>query len=46
MKVSFWNGEGFGDPAKHRFVKDTIRENRLDFFAILETGWSNFSGLS
>jgi hypothetical protein len=43
MKGAFWNGDGFGDPAKHRFVKDTIRENKLDFFAILETGRSNFS---
>jgi hypothetical protein len=34
MKISFWNSDGFGDLAKHRFVKDTVREHRLDFFAI------------
>jgi hypothetical protein len=42
MKGAFWNGDGFGGPAKHHFVKDTIRENRLHFFAILEMGRSNF----
>jgi hypothetical protein len=43
MKGTFWNSDKFGDIAKHRFVKDTIREHNLDFFAILETGRSNFS---
>jgi hypothetical protein len=39
----FWNGEGFRDPAKHSFVHETIRNFKLDFFAILETGRSDFS---
>jgi hypothetical protein len=43
MKGCFWNGGGFGDTAKHHFVHDSIREHKLDFFAILETGRSNFS---
>jgi hypothetical protein len=43
MKGTFWNSDKFGDIAKHRFVKDTIREHQLDFFAILETGRSIFS---
>jgi hypothetical protein len=43
MKGTFWNSDKFGDIAKHRFVKDTIREHQLDFFAILEMGRSNFS---
>jgi len=43
MKGSFWHSGGFGDTVKHFFVEETIRENKLDFFAILETGRSNFS---
>jgi hypothetical protein len=38
-----WNSEGFKDPRKHLFVKEAIREHRLDFIAFLETGSSNFS---
>jgi exonuclease III len=38
-----WNSEGFGDTAKHLFIKETIREHKLDFLALLETGRSNFS---
>src|SRR4051812_7206185 len=37
------NNEGFCDTAKHLFVKKTIREHRLDFIALLETGRSNFT---
>jgi hypothetical protein len=43
MKGSFWNSDGFWDTAKHLPVKETIREHKLDFFAILETGRDNFS---
>jgi hypothetical protein len=43
MLGCFWNGEGFRDPAKHLFVRETIRDYKLDFFAILETGQSDFS---
>jgi hypothetical protein len=43
MKGSFWNSDGFKDPAKHHFVRETIFEHKLDFFAILETGRDNFS---
>jgi hypothetical protein len=42
MIISFWNSDGFGDLAKHWFVKDTVREYKADFFASLETGRSNF----
>jgi hypothetical protein len=38
-----WNGGGFGDTAKHLFVKESIREYALDFIALLETGRSNFA---
>jgi hypothetical protein len=44
MKRCFWNGDGFGDLAKHAFVRDTIREHKLDFFVLLKTGRSSFSG--
>jgi exonuclease III len=43
MKGCFWNSDGFRDIAKHRFVRETISEHKLDFFAILETGRDNFS---
>jgi hypothetical protein len=38
-----WNGVGFRDPGKHIFVKESIRDFRLDFIALLETGRSNFT---
>jgi exonuclease III len=38
-----WNSEGFKDPGKHLFVKESIREYDLDFIALLETGRSNFA---
>jgi hypothetical protein len=38
MKDCFWNGDGFGDKAKQVFVREAIRDHRLDFFAIFETG--------
>ena len=38
-----WNSEGFRDPGKHLFVKESIRDHRLDFIALLETGRSNFT---
>jgi exonuclease III len=38
-----WNSEGFRDPGKHLFVKESIREYKLDFIAIVETGRSNFT---
>jgi hypothetical protein len=43
MKGSLWNSDGFKDPAKHSVVHEAIRDFRLDFFAVLETGRHNFS---
>jgi hypothetical protein len=45
MKDLFWNSDGFDDAAKHLFVKEKIREEKLDFIALLEKekGRSNFS---
>jgi hypothetical protein len=43
LKGINWNLGGFGDTAKHLFVQEAIREHKLDFLALLETGRSNFS---
>ena len=43
MKENFWNSGGFRDSAKHSVVTDTIRDNKLDFFAVIETGRDNFA---
>jgi hypothetical protein len=43
MRGSFWNSDGFKDTAKHNFVRESIRDFKLDFFVILETGRGNFS---
>ena len=43
MKGCFWNSGGFRDTAKHSVVSDTIRDHKVDFFAIVETGKDNFS---
>ena len=33
IKGLFWNSDGFGDVAKHLFVKEQLREEKLDFIA-------------
>jgi hypothetical protein len=43
LKGMIWNGGGFGDTAKHLFVKESIMEHALDFIALLETVRSNFA---
>ena len=43
MKGVFWNSRGLGDPAKHRFIAELVREQHLDFVAILETVKKDFS---
>jgi hypothetical protein len=43
LKGMNWNPGGFGDSSKHLFVKEAIREHKLDFLALLETGRSNLS---
>jgi hypothetical protein len=43
IKEINWNPGGLGDTAKHLFVKEAIREHKLDFIALLKTGRSNFS---
>jgi hypothetical protein len=44
MNYRFLNSEGFGDTEKYSFIHETIKKhNKLDFFAISETGRSYFS---
>ena len=43
MRECFWNSDGFRDTEKHLLVIEVIREQKLDFFAISETGRSNFT---
>jgi hypothetical protein len=43
MKGIWWNIEGLGDPAKKVFIHETMREQKLDFIILLDTGRSNFS---
>ena len=43
MRGLFWNSEGFRDLGKQYFVKETIKDKKLDFVALSETGRSNFS---
>jgi exonuclease III len=43
LKGLFWNCDGFRDNAKHLFVREIIREEKLDFIALLETGRPSFS---
>ena len=43
MKGMIWNSDGFGDTTKHHLVQETVREQKLDFVALLETGRSNFT---
>jgi hypothetical protein len=43
MRGLIWNSEGIRDTGKHLFISETIREQKLDFITLLETGRSNFS---
>ena len=43
LKGLFWNCEGIRDPNKHRFIQETVRDKKLDFLALSETGRSNFA---
>jgi hypothetical protein len=42
-KESVWNSDRFKDPEKHSVVHEIIRENRLGFFAVIETWRGSFS---
>ena len=43
MRGMWWNSDGLGDAAKILFIHETVRDNKLDFIVLLETGRSNFS---
>ena len=43
MKGVIWNSNGFADTAKHFALQEAVKENKLAFAAVLETGRSNFS---
>ena len=43
MRGIFWNTDGLGDRGKHVAIHELVREHKLDFIALLETGRSNFS---
>ena len=43
MRGMIWNSDGFGDTAKHLAVHEFVKENKLDFVALIETGRSSFA---
>ena len=43
MRGIFWNSRGLSDLAKTKFLTDTVKEKKLDFIALLETGKKDFS---
>jgi hypothetical protein len=43
MKGLFWNSRGLSDLAKYRYISDAVKENNLDFIAIMETGKHHMS---
>ena len=43
MKGMIWNTDGFGDTAKHLTISETVKEQKLDFVVLVETGRSSFS---
>ena len=43
MRGFIWNSDGFGSHAKHFAITEAVREHKLDFVAVLETGRSNFA---
>jgi hypothetical protein len=43
MKEIFWNCNGLCDPAKPRFLFETVTEHHLDFLALLETKRNYFN---
>ena len=37
MKGIYWNSRGLSDLAKYRYISEAIKEQNLDFVAIMET---------
>jgi hypothetical protein len=43
MKGLIWNCQGFGSPDKHKFVKEMLREEKVEFIGIQEMDTKEFS---
>ena len=43
MKEFYWNSRGLSDLAKYRHISDAIRDHKLDFVAVMETGKQDMS---
>ena len=43
MKGIFWNSRGLLDFAKYRYISETIRDHKLNFVAVMETGKQDMS---
>ena len=43
MRGMIWNSGGFGDNAKHLALSEFIKDYKLDFVAIIETGRASFA---
>src|SRR5436190_22337909 len=46
MKGLFWNSRGLVDLAKYRYIANAVKENNLDFIAVMETGKQDLSRLT
>jgi exonuclease III len=42
MKGIFWNSRGLGDLAKHGYLENLVKEEQIDFIALMETGRDHF----
>ena len=43
MKGIFWNSRGLSDLAKYIYISDAIKDHKLDFVAVMETGKQDLS---
>ena len=43
MKGIYWNSRGLSDLAKYRYISEAIREQNLNFVAVMETGKKDMS---
>jgi len=43
MKGLFWNSRGLSDLAKFRYISDAVKDLKLDFIAVMETGKQDMS---
>jgi hypothetical protein len=43
MKGMFWNSRGLSDLARYRYISNVVRDNGLDFVAVMEKGKQDMS---